>query len=219
MDAYHVITAAHCFDGIGTNPRQIKIVVGLLKMATTNDGRVQQLAVAGIFRHEGYSSRALVNDITVIKLRTPARFTEFVSPICLPSGNGAQDPQTNQDVLIAGWGYTDSGIKKIAPQLQQAKIQALDINGDAYGGPGCSAWMRRGYTIDNRKQICAMSLDGRRDSCQGDSGGPLIGAVGKQWYLFGIVSYGDSVCASSTAAGVYTRVSGYASWIQQKLQL
>lgn len=219
MDAYHVITAAHCFDSAGTTPGNFKIVVGLLNMRQTNAANVQQLTVERIYRHEGYSSTKLVNDITVIKLRTPARFNSFVSPICLPSGNGAQDPRTNQNVLIAGWGYTDSQTKQIANQLQQATIQALDINGDLYGGPGCNAWTRRGYQIDNRQQICAMSRNTNSDSCQGDSGGPLIGSVGSKWYLFGIVSYGDSICGSSTAAGVYTRVSGYAAWIQQKLQL
>jgi secreted trypsin-like serine protease len=180
---------------------------------------VQQLTIERIYRHEGYSSTELINDITVIKLRTPAQITPEVSPICLPNGNGAQDPQVGQSVLIAGWGYTNSATKQIANELQQATIQVLNMNGDLYGGPGCNAWGRRGYKLNNVQQICAMSRDTRSDSCQGDSGGPLIGAVESSWYLFGIVSYGDAICGSSTAAGVYTRVSGFATWIQQKLQL
>jgi secreted trypsin-like serine protease len=181
--------------------------------------RVQQLAVERVIRNERFSPTALVNDITVIKLRTPAQINEAVYPICLPDPNGSQDPKVGQNVRIAGWGYTNSAAKQLPDQLQQAIIQVLDINGDLYGGPGCSAWIRRGYTLSNAQQICAMSRDTRIDSCQGDSGGPLIYNVKSRWYLVGVVSYGDSVCASSTAAGVYTRVSAYVPWIQQKLQL
>jgi secreted trypsin-like serine protease len=73
--------------------------------------------------------------------------------------------------------------------------------------------------MNKNEQICAMSRDTRTDSCRGDSGGPLIRDIGSKWFLFGIVSYGDAVCASSKAAGVYTRVSAYTTWIQQKLKL
>jgi secreted trypsin-like serine protease len=196
-----------------------KVVAGLLNLQQTYVSGVQQLAIDRIFRHEQYSSTALVNDIAVIKLRTAAQINSATYPICLPNKNGSQDPKVGQSVQIAGWGYTNSATKQLAQQLQQATVQILDINGDLYGGPGCNAWIRRGYSMNNAQQICAMSRDTRTDSCQGDSGGPLIRNIGSQWFLYGIVSYGDSVCASSTAAGVYTRVSAYIPWIEQKLRL
>lgn len=219
VDPLHVITAAHCFDTIGNAPSQLKVVAGVLNLQQTSNVNVQQLAVDRIFRHEQYSTSTLKHDIAVIKLRTPAKITSTVYPICLPSTDGKQDPKTGQSVQIAGWGYTNSATKQLASQLQQATIQVLDINDDLYGRPGCSAWIRRGYPVTANQQICAMSRDTRTDSCQGDSGGPLIRDLSSRWYLFGIVSYGDPVCASSTAAGVYTRVSAYMPWIQQKLKL
>jgi len=214
-----VITAAHCFDSAGTQPSAFKVVVGLLNMRDMYSSNVQQLTIERIFRHEGYSSTGLVNDITLIKLRTPARFTSSVYPICLPDSSGRQDPPVYSNVLIAGWGYTNSATKQIAQQLQEATIQVLDINGNPYNGPSCQAWKQKGYSVTSNQQICAMSRDTRKDSCQGDSGGPLIGCFNSTWYLYGVVSYGDTVCASSTAAGVYTRVSAYINWIQAKLQL
>ena len=50
---------------------------------------------------------------------------------------------------------------------------------------------------------------------QGDSGGPLTcpDASGKQ-KLAGIVSFGQNGC---TDAGVYTRVSQYEDWINERL--
>jgi len=196
-----------------------KVVAGLLNLRQTNMPNVQQLSIDRIFRHEHYSSTKLVNDIALIKLRTPAQINSVVYPICLPNSNGAQDPKVGATVQIAGWSHTNNATKQLAPQLQEAYIEILNINGDLHGGSGCSIWARRGYSINNNEQICAMSRQTRTDSCQGDSGGPLIRDIGSKWYLFGIVSYGDAVCASSKAAGVYTRVSAYTTWIQQKLKL
>ncbi|CAF1124207.1 unnamed protein product [Adineta steineri] len=219
IDAYHVITAAHCFDSSGVSPTMYKVVAGLLNLRQAQSSNVQQLTVDRIFRHEQYSSTKLINDIAIIKLRTPARITSAVYPICLPNSNGNQDPQIGQFVQIAGWGYTNSATKQLAQQLQEANIEILNNNGNSYGGPSCNAWAQQGLSMDKTRQICAMSRDTRTDSCQGDSGGPLIRNIGTKWFLFGIVSYGDTICASSKAAGVYTRVSAYIPWIQQKIKL
>lgn len=49
--------------------------------------------------------------------------------------------------------------------------------------------------------------------CKGDSGGPLTVGDGKE--VVGIVSYGSRICATGEP-DVYTRVSGYVSWITEK---
>ena len=54
------------------------------------------------------------------------------------------------------------------------------------------------------------------DTCQGDSGGPLMYKSNDQWYLTGVVSFGND-CALSYNPGVYTRTSAYLSWIRSKL--
>ncbi|UJR32148.1 hypothetical protein I4U23_019615 [Adineta vaga] len=219
IDAFHVITAAHCFDPPSTQLNVYEVVAGLLNLRQSDLRAVQKFSIDRIFRHEGYNSRKLINDIAIIKLRKPAQITLSVYPICLPNGDGSQDPKVGQIVQIAGWGYTNSATKQIAQQLQEAYIEILNHNGDLRGGPGCSVWAQRGNPMNEARQICAMSRDTRTDSCQGDSGGPLIRNINSKWYLFGIVSYGDAICASSKAAGVYTRVSAFIPWIQNKLKL
>uniref|UniRef100_A0A287DAG7 Peptidase S1 domain-containing protein n=1 Tax=Ictidomys tridecemlineatus TaxID=43179 RepID=A0A287DAG7_ICTTR len=56
---------------------------------------------------------------------------------------------------------------------------------------------------------------------QGDSGGPLnCQAEDGAWEVHGIVSFGSSKgCNVRKKPGVYTRVSAYIDWINQKMQL
>ena len=78
-----------------------------------------------------------------------------------------------------------------------------------------------GFTL-TEDQVCAGGEPGK-GSCGGDSGGGLFtrkeGAEAEEeepWYLLGIVSYGKPTCGVGVPE-VYTRVSKYVDWINDKL--
>jgi secreted trypsin-like serine protease len=74
-----------------------------------------------------------------------------------------------------------------------------------------------GRTILNETQICGQSAMGH-DSCQGDSGGPAMIYEDGAWYLAGIVSTGPENCGQEERPGIYTRVSYFIEWINQKIK-
>lgn len=57
----------------------------------------------------------------------------------------------------------------------------------------------------------------------GDSGGPLMseGLAGltERFTLIGLVSFGPRTCGVSNFPGVYTRISSYASWIMDNIEV
>ncbi|XP_035204662.1 clotting factor B-like [Stegodyphus dumicola] len=76
--------------------------------------------------------------------------------------------------------------------------------------------------------ICAGLPKGSKDACQSDSGGPLMYKNNYQnlhfyqsdipWILVGIASFGF-LCGEPGYPGVYTRVSNYMDWIENKINM
>lgn len=65
-------------------------------------------------------------------------------------------------------------------------------------------------------QICAGDSEIKTDTCEGDSGGPLVQTLNGINTL--MTSFGSSFCANNTRPGIYTRVSSFINWIEEKVQ-
>lgn len=178
---------------------------------------IQEILVDKFTAHPAYEEAQSHNDIALVRLAQPARYTYFAKPICLPFANELQRDYGSRDKFqVAGWGKTEWGrsshVKlKVAIQGVQSNEQCTAAY--SYLNP------RR---IIKDTQLC-VGGDWKKDSCNGDSGGALVrehkdSRGNSYWYVAGIVSYGPVECGTYGVPGVYTRVSKYLDWIQNNIQ-
>ncbi|XP_030047000.1 hepatocyte growth factor activator serine protease [Microcaecilia unicolor] len=204
-----VVSAAHCFV---TSPRisTVTVILGQHFFNTTTDV-TQSFEIDRYILYDKYSIFSQTNhDIALIKLKKKdnrcAKKTQFVQPICLPEHISFPDQHNCE---IAGWGHMHENKTEHAYHLQETIVPILPDN-------MCSNPEIYGAEITD-SMFCAGYFDCRTDACQGDSGGPLACQKDKIYYLYGIISWGEG-CGRLNKPGVYTRVSNYIDWINQKIR-
>jgi secreted trypsin-like serine protease len=210
----HVLTAAHCV--VGLSPRYVGVIPRLhtFNVSTwfTNISYIAQR----VYVHESFDDRSGVDDIAVIRLRTPIPLDDYVSPVCLSLDDSRNEKLISGDELVAtGWGALE-GINRTSPQvLQQVRLQYV-LQSDSR----CARLIGSGESA-SPGQMCAGFPP--HAICYGDSGGPLLRSVvhpngQTYWQQIGIMS-GTVDCGSeSNYPDIYTRVSHYNSWILDKIR-
>nr|XP_006207605.1 chymotrypsinogen B [Vicugna pacos] len=191
-----VVTAAHC--GVTTSD---VVVAGEFDQGSDAED-IQVLTIAKVFKNPNFSLLTVLNDITLLKLTTPARFSQTVSAVCLPSAD--DDFPAGMLCATTGWGKTRYNGEPAPPSPPSSTLPIIS-NEDCkkYWGSKITDVM-----------ICAGASG--VSSCMGDSGGPLVCQEDGGWTLVGIVSWGSSVCSTSTPA-VYARVTVLIPWVQEIL--
>ncbi|KAK1151861.1 trypsin-3-like [Acipenser oxyrinchus oxyrinchus] len=180
ISEWWVVSAAHCY--------KPSLEVHLGEHDTTREeGTEQRFWASKAIRHPQYDSRNLNNDIMLIKLAQPARFTSYVRPIPLPS----RCASAGSPCLVSGWGNlrTDGGEEGFNNPDEGTGARTL-VCLTGFSGAG----------------LISLALL----VSQGDSGGPLV-CNGE---LQGIVSWGYQ-CAQIGHPSVYVRVCRYNAWISQ----
>ncbi|XP_063337905.1 polyserase-2-like [Pelmatolapia mariae] len=197
------MSAAHCF--FTSSPSRWKVYLGLQSLQGENPNKVSR-NVAKIILHPNYDSVTNNNDIALLRLSSPVRFTDYIRPVCLAASGSVFNNGT--DSWVTGWGAVKEGVALPFPQtLQEVEVPVV-------GNRQCNCLNGVGTVTDN--MICAGVLAGGKDSCQGDSGGPMVSKQGSVWVQSGIVSFGFG-CARPNLPGVYSRVSRYQSWIKSHI--
>ncbi|XP_044539606.1 chymotrypsinogen B-like [Gracilinanus agilis] len=191
-----VVTAAHC--GVKTTD---KVVAGEFDLQT-DDGNTQVLQIAEVFKNKKFNMITVSNDIALLKLASPARLLETVSPVCLPSAS--DDFPAGTTCVTTGWGKTKYNALRVPDKLQQAALPLVSTE-------KCKEFW--GSKIKDT-MICAGASG--VSSCMGDSGGPLVCLKNGAWTLTGIVSWGSGTCSTTTPA-VYARVTELLPWIEETL--
>lgn len=157
------------------------------------------------FKHPNYNSRTVDNDIALLRLQTPAPFSTYILPVCLPGRAMAERVlHLNGTVtVVTGWGRDDTGNYSSALNVIKVPVVSHSI---------CSQQMYPHILSDN--VLCAGILGKSIDACDGDSGGPMVTLYHNTWFLIGLVSWGEG-CGFQDKLGIYTKVSNYNEWISQ----
>ncbi|XP_037707623.1 spaetzle-processing enzyme-like isoform X1 [Drosophila subpulchrella] len=217
----YVLTAAHCVNINGLQLRSVRLgehdtssnpdcVTSMSEKKMCAPPHLE-INVELAIKHRHYVAIAgkQYNDIALLRLQFPVRYTSNIRPICIiPSDDFSNPSFDNFNFQIAGWGSSDT--QNSSNTLLYANIQGM--NPDECSRSYSSLW------ITKETQICAGGQNGK-DTCKGDSGSPLMATMG--WgvdefvYLAGITSYGFNPCGDFPAA--YTKTSYYVNWIQRSM--
>lgn len=205
IDNRWLVTAAHCVQDDGksrfSQPGTWEAYFGL-HIQRRIDSRVEKREIKRIIPHPYYNHYTFDNDIALMELSAPVKYSDYIKPICLPSPQHVFE--TGSTVWITGWGATREG-GFAASVLQKAEVRMINHN-------ECNKLMSGQLTS---RMLCAGILKGGVDACQGDSGGPLSFPSGSRTFLAGVVSWGDG-CARRNKPGIYSTVTKFRAWIKEK---
>ncbi|XP_035304129.1 serine protease 38 [Cricetulus griseus] len=203
LDAYWVLTAAHCFDSEKI-VEAIDVYVGIMDLDVATR-YTQWLEINRLFIHPTYQLfHPAGGDVALLQLKSPIVFSDFVLPICLPPSNLNLN---NLSCWATGWGHVSPQGKSLK-QLQEVQLPLIPK-------PLCQ--LLYGFTTYLLPEMmCAGDIKNEKNVCEGDSGGPLVCKVNQTWRQIGIVSWGRG-CAHPLYPGVYANVSHFLSWIQYYL--
>jgi secreted trypsin-like serine protease len=203
----YILTAAHCMDRKGMVAADVMITLGA---QTQQDRYENNLEVASFKVHEKWTgSTADGNDIALIRLKSPVKYDQKVSPVCLAGFN------TMDDLFITGWGNQANGLDTVsATELYY---------GDLKQNPDAKCHRFFGSTFKtNATHVCAGLETG---TCQGDSGGPVSVRKNGHVYQYSIVSYGAYGCGiaarhtmkdlEAIPPSVSERVINHKDWIKK----
>uniref|UniRef100_A0A3P8SBJ1 coagulation factor Xa n=1 Tax=Amphiprion percula TaxID=161767 RepID=A0A3P8SBJ1_AMPPE len=199
LNEYIILTAAHCMN----KSRYIYVKLGEFD-TLVNDGNEVTHTVETIVTHLRYQPNTYHNDIALIKLATPIKFSRYILPACLPEQDFAEKVLMNQpDGMVSGFGRLGEG-RQTSTILQQLRVPYVDRR----------ICLESTALRISTRMFCAGYDSIANDACQGDGGGPHVTRYRDTYFVTGIVSWGEG-CARRGKYGIYTQVSKFTRWIRE----
>lgn len=166
--------------------------------------------VADMFSHPNYDPRNFNNDIGLLHLAAPVKYTNYILPACLPSRGLAEGMLhlNGTTTIVTGWGKANVTHNHFSASLNFVEVPLVDHS--------LCREMMSGDVTEN--MLCAGVLGKIQDACEGDSGGPMMVKYRETWFLIGLVSWGELGCGHKDKLGIYTKVSNYLEWIDNVRQ-
>lgn len=203
LNSRWVLTAAHCVPNTPTFG--VKVRAGEWRLQNFDETE-QNLAVKSFHVHPEYFYTEvpfkIKNDIALVELAEDADLdSTFIGTVCLPPKN--KNYREHEGCWLSGWGKTS--YVHVSNYLQKVQGTIWSAYNASVALPG------------KEEKTVAFGKPGSWSSCNGDSGGPLVCDNGSGSYdVVGVVSYGDSYC--HFLPGVFTEVSRYADWINERVK-
>merc|ERR1712088_720243 len=91
-------------------PSQFTVRVGEWDLSDQDNYSVE-LPVTSIIAHPNFRPNGFYNDVAIFTLKQPVQFSQYIQPICLPTGRYSKEDFTHTLPLALGWGttYYDGG--------------------------------------------------------------------------------------------------------------
>lgn len=193
-----LLTAAHCQKQYA----MASVVYVGAHQTDTLDVTAVRRTIIRQYLHPDNDLIPFESDLILFQLNAP------VTTIPVVKLNSDPDlPETNATLTVIGFGVTSS--KSFIHADHLLAVNVFSVPADV-----CVRQYEAVADINPVSMLCAGDSLPDRDSCGGDSGGPLLDTqTGEQ---VGIVSFGKG-CGEPDYPGVYTRVSTYYSWIQDRI--
>lgn len=195
-----VVTAAHCIASF------VKTVF------FKRNGVIESRKIRTVKKHEGYLRDPNVkHDLALIFLDDGGfKDLDAVSPAFITSRSN----ERLKGKLGRAYGVgqmTSIGSMRAKDGLRMVDLPVVDRS-------ICTKGLKSVFDIltVQKEQICTQVKGGGKDTCQGDSGGPL--ALRGSNEFIGVTSFGIG-CAQPDQGGVFTAVSHYQSWIDDKIAI
>jgi len=208
----HVITSAKCViaTSFAYQVCQLKVIAGIPNAHYYDSERVlgESVQIETAVKttiHPGFNSKKyLKNNIAIIELKTPLKFTSsYVNPICV-GGSASSSNCVTIDFETASNTVSVTGMKTISLGDCQQQFGFWKVGSK-----------RVIDQIDQDTTVCASRSSRTSINCQGTSGAGLLcqGSSGA-WALRGITSYGDLRCGWSVRPGVFASLESFKGWIE-----
>ena len=151
-----------------------------------------------------------MNDIALLELETPVKFTKSVSPICLYT---KISDDGGEKVWTEGWGLTDPE-KFDSRSLNLLKVQLQTVKTSECNEAFAKVVSKKFQGIFP-SMLCIQGATAktlRGDTCAGDGGSPVQMISEDKYHLVGVNSFGRK-CGALDTPSVATRVASHIDWI------
>jgi len=208
-----ILTAAHCFKGMKGKKLAVKLADNDQYMP--DDGE-QTIEVEKYVIHPDFQDGIgkefwMLNDIALIKLKSPAKIGPNVQTVCLPKKGETFDGDFG---FISGY-----GAKSVSPSKGSQNPRFLQqAAGPIWDTKECEKkWAKIFETrgVKFNPNIYCFGMDGGKTygACYGDSGGPLVVKQAHGYVLVGVAHFAATPACKILPSGYY-RVEPFLDWIQ-----